>query len=57
MFSMYQDVQIVNHVEPSCNGEYGTVVAIETAYSGTVYYTVAINGGLCDCTEDELMEG
>lgn len=59
MFEINQYVQIMNHSEPQCNGQYGTVQDIVTAYDGTYYYTVALEDtmGVCVCTDDELMEG
>jgi len=59
MFTMGQYVQIINHSEPSCNGEYGYVTLIHTAYDGTKHYTVRLeeDDQLCSCIDDELMEG
>lgn len=58
MFSILQVVQIVNHAEPSCNGQYGTIVDITESYSGERYYVVELEDfKFCDCTDDELMEG
>lgn len=59
MYHIGDQVQIYNHSEPQCNGEYGTVTAVEYSYSGVVYYTVRLETGYagCLCTEDELMEG
>lgn len=59
-FSIGSEVQIINHSEPSCNGQYGTVKSIEVAYDGrSYYYTVELDDslGLCVCIDDELMEG
>lgn len=60
MFQLHDEVQIVNHSEPSCNGQYGTVRKIDIAYDGrTRYYSVYLHEKHqnCMCTEDELMEG
>jgi hypothetical protein len=59
MYEMNQLIEIINHSEPACNGQYGTITHIETAYDGrTHYYTVQLEDtiGLCVCTEDEMME-
>lgn len=58
-FDMNQLVEIVNHSEPKCNGQYGTIIKIETGYDGqTQFYTVELedSGELCLCTSDEIME-
>ena len=60
MFKVSDYVQIINHSEPSCNGQYGHVTQIDNAYNGrTLYYVVALeeSGELCSCIDDELMEG
>lgn len=59
LFDINQYVQIINHSEPQCNGQYGSITDIQTAYDGTYYYTVALEEtyGICVCTDDELMEG
>lgn len=59
MYNVNGRVQIINHSEPQCNGEYGTVISIVTAYDGyTNYYEVALDTGMmCTCSTDELMEG
>lgn len=60
MFTIGQQVQITNHSEPECNGQYGEVSRIEIAYDGyTRYYTVVLDEShmVCLCTVDELMEG
>jgi hypothetical protein len=58
MFSLNQRVQISNHSEPECNGQYGTVVLVELAFNGNAYYTVELDDShsVCVCTSDELME-
>ena len=59
MYNHLDRVQIVNHAEPACNGEYGNIISMVTAYDGyTKYYEVELdNGTLCTCTDDEIMEG
>lgn len=58
MFSIGQAVQIYNHSDMDCNGEYGTIIDVDVAYSGERYYTVELEGyKYCQCTEDELVEG
>lgn len=59
MFNINDAVQIVNHSEPHCNGQYGTIKEIISAYDGTPYYTVELDDtlGLCVCIDDEIMEG
>lgn len=59
MYDINQLIQIINHSEPACNGQYGTIMHIEYAYDGTPYYTVHLeeSDGLCVCTDDEIMEG
>jgi hypothetical protein len=59
MFDINQRVQIVNHSEPSCNGQYGTITSIQPGYDGyTLFYTVELDDSLsfCTCIDDELME-
>lgn len=59
MFNINDTVQIVNHSEPKCNNQYGTIVSIDVAYNGrTLYYNVQLDDSLdlCSCIEDELME-
>lgn len=59
MFVVNSRVEIVNHSEPRCNGQYGTVKTIDIAYDGrTRYYNVELDDSLslCVCTDDELME-
>lgn len=58
-FDINQLVEIVNHSEPKCNGQLGTITKIETGYDGyTHFYTVMLedSGEVCTCTDDELME-
>ena len=60
MFTVGHYVQIINHSEPSCNGEYGTITGVQVAYDGyTHYYTVLLEDSdtECTCIDDELMEG
>lgn len=59
MFNVNDAVQIVNHSEPNCNMQYGTITELVHAYDGTRYYTVQLDDtlGLCVCTDDEIMEG
>ena len=60
MFDIGSRVQIINHSEPLCNGEYGTITAKQIAYDGyTYYYVVELDDSLttCTCIDDELMEG
>lgn len=59
LYEINQLIEIVNHSEPACNGQLGTITHIETAYDGrTYYYTVQLEDtdGLCVCTDDEIME-
>ncbi len=59
MYEVGNRVQIINHSEPVCNGQYGTVVSMQVAYDGyTYYYAVELDDSLttCSCTSDELME-
>jgi len=60
MFAVGSYVQIMNHAEPSCNMQYGTITEMQIAYDGTTYYyTVRLDDSdqLCTCIDDELMEG
>lgn len=60
MYEVGSRIQITNHSEPQCNGEYGTITEISTAYDGyTYYYTVRLDESdiECTCIDDELMEG
>jgi hypothetical protein len=60
MFEVGSRVQIINHSEPDCNGEYGTVKDMQVAYDGyTYYYAVELDDSYthCMCIDDELMEG
>jgi hypothetical protein len=58
MFSENQHVQIINHSEPSCNGQYGVITSVVGSNS-SIFYTVQLDtdNALCICTADELMEG
>ncbi len=60
-FAIGDEVQIVNHSEEKCNGQYGKIVSSMLAYNKTVYYRVELHDTpravLCECIEDELMEG
>ena len=59
-YSVGDAVEIINHSEPNCNGQYGHIKEIQMAYDGyTHYYTVELDDslGLCVCIDDELMEG
>lgn len=58
-FDLNQLVEIVNHSEPKCNGQLGTIIKIETGYDGyTQFYTVMLEDSeeICTCTADEIME-
>jgi hypothetical protein len=59
MYNHLDRVQITNHAEPECNGQYGTIIAVITAYDGyTKYYDVQLdNETICTCIDDEIMEG
>ena len=60
MFDVGSRIQIINHSEPSCNGEYGKIISIHVGYDGyTKFYTVELDYSLsiCMCIDDELMEG
>jgi hypothetical protein len=59
MFKVNDYVQIVNHSEPKCNGQYGHITHVDVAYNGrTLYYAVTLDDSfdVCSCIEDELME-
>ena len=59
MFKVNDYVQIINHSEPACNGQYGTIHEIQVAYNGrTLYYMVTLDDSfdVCSCIDDELME-
>lgn len=59
MYEVGSRIQIINHSEPSCNGQYGTITSIAVGYDGyTKFYTVELDDtlGLCVCIDDELME-
>lgn len=59
MYQVNDRVQIINHSEPKCNGQYGIITGISVAYDGyTHYYTVELDDSLsvCTCIDDELME-
>mgnify|MGYP000865336102 CR=1 FL=1 len=57
-FAVGDEVQVINHSEPECNGEFGKIIDIDVAFSGERYYKVELDGyRYCDCTADELMEG
>ena len=34
MYEVGNRVQIINHSEPVCNGQYGTIVSMQVAYDG-----------------------
>ena len=60
MYTVGSRIQIINHSEPNCNGQYGTITEIQITYNGyDRYYMVELDDSLtiCTCTEDELMEG
>jgi hypothetical protein len=60
MYNVGDYVQIVNHAEPECNNQFGTIEAVQIGYDGhTRFYTVIIDDTLsvCTCIDDELMEG
>ena len=59
MYEINQLVEIINHSEPSCNGQLGTIESMQVAYDGyTRYYTVRLEDSdmVCTCTDDEIME-
>jgi hypothetical protein len=54
MFKVNDYVQIMNHSEPSCNGQYGHVEQIDVAYNGrTLYYIVVLEDSQekCSCLD------
>ena len=60
MYEVGSYVQIINHSEPQCNGQYGTIIGMQVAYDGyTYYYAVELDDShtTCMCIDDELMEG
>ena len=60
MYQVNDRVQIINHSEPKCNGQYGNIKSLQVGYDGyTYFYTVELDDslGLCVCIDDELMEG
>ena len=59
MYEVGSRIQIINHSEPSCNGQYGTIKEIQITYNGyDRYYMVELDDSLtiCTCIDDELME-
>ena len=59
MYNVNDRVQIMNHAEPQCNGQYGVIKSIQPGYDGyTMFYMVELDDTLqyCTCIEDELME-
>jgi len=59
VFEINQLIEIVNHSEPSCNGQLGTIESMQIAYDGyTRYYNVRLEDSemLCVCIDDEIME-
>ena len=59
MYEVGSRIQIINHSEPSCNGQYGKILSMHVGYDGyTVFYTVELDDSLsiCTCIDDELME-
>jgi hypothetical protein len=60
MFSIGDYVQITNHSDPECNGQYGYVREIQSGYDGnTRFYIVELDDSnlRCMCIDDEMMEG
>jgi hypothetical protein len=59
MYNVGNHIQIINHADTPCNGQYGTITEIQMAYNGSVYYQVELDDSLelCLCTTDEIMEG
>jgi len=50
MFDVGSRIQIINHSEPSCNGEYGKIISIHVGYDGyTKFYTVELDDSLSIC--------
>ena len=59
MYDINQLIEIVNHSEPSCNGQLGTIENVQVAYDGyTYYYSVRLEDSdtVCTCIDDEIME-
>lgn len=59
LYDINQLVQITNHADPECNGQYGTIMKMQVAYDGyTYYYDVMLEDSemVCVCTDDEIME-
>jgi hypothetical protein len=59
MYEINQLIEIVNHSEPACNGQLGTITNMQVAYDGyTYYYDVLLEDSevMCVCTDDEIME-
>jgi hypothetical protein len=59
MYEVGSRIQIINHSEPSCNLQYGTITHITVGYDGyTKFYTVELDDthAVCMCIDDELME-
>lgn len=60
LYDINQLIEIVNHSEPACNGQLGTIVSIEYGYDGvTPFYSVLMEEQedmYCLCTDDEIME-
>lgn len=59
MFKVGDKVQIINHAEPHCNGQFGEIMNVQLAYDQTPYYVVHLDDSytVCTCTDDEIMEG
>jgi hypothetical protein len=60
MYSVGDYVQITNHSDPECNGQYGHILKMQVGYDGSTYfYTVELDDSniLCTCIDDEIMEG
>ncbi len=60
MYEVGSRIQITNHSEPECNGEYGKIISMHVGYDGyTRFYTVELDDSYthCMCIDDELMEG
>ena len=60
MYEVGSRIQIINHSEPQCNMQYGTVASIQVGYDGyTRFYNVQLDDApemYCLCIDDELME-
>jgi|NOAtaT_6_FD_contig_71_2474998_length_431_multi_1_in_0_out_0_2 hypothetical protein len=59
-YNIGEYVQIVNHAESECNGQYGYIKEIQIGYDGmTRFYTVELEDTYtkCTCIDDEMMEG